>query len=629
VERTVGGRERQSAHRAFARRQLVLAVIEVAVVGLGSWGLCAVERMVTGKRRERAHGPCLRIHVVEPSAPGAGVYGVTQPDYLLMNNPCSQLSMYPDPNERDDPRYGLGLYDWAVQLGYHWDGDACRIGDGRTITPHDFLPRRVMAEYLRWFYRTLVAEAPPTVEILHHSTAAIDVVPQPDVRECVVLANGDVICVHHVVLTSGHTPNLPRRGASGVEASTPYPVQRYVDSLPDDASVGVTGMGLVATDIVTALTVGRGGRFVDEGSRMRYLRNGREPVIHLASRSGLPYCAKAVSGVDQTGEYEPAIATASLFDHRRRLANGGSTLDLRADLLPPILAEMQLRYYEQSANLAGGRIRADTVRRCLTSAWTNNQFDSAIDAYARQYGRFDAAEHFFGEPPHAYVSSKDYEQHLYQMVESDLDACLMPGGSSPVKHAYEVLRILRDPMRSAIEFGGISLSSYVDFQTNIRNRVHRLVAGPPALRSQQLLALMDAGIVRTAFGPAPTYSSDTDGGARIGSTALARPYFERVDHLIQGYLDDPTVHRSASPLLARLYETGRIRQFHYGEVEVGSIDMTEDFHPIGAAGEVSERIWVFGVLTEGIRYFNHYIPSPKSRIRAFVDVQTCVDRIAC
>ncbi len=47
-----------------------------------------------------------------------------------------------------------------------------------------------------------------------------------------------------------------------------------------------------------------------------------------------------------------------------------------------------------------------------------------------------------------------------------------------------------------------------------------------------------------------------------------------------------------------------------------------------AAGR-RDRIWVFGVLTEGIRYFNHYVPSPKSRIRAFVDVQTCVDRIAC
>ena len=30
------------------------------------------------------------------------------------------------------------------------------------------------------------------------------------------------------------------------------------------------------------------------------------------------------------------------------------------------------------------------------------------------------------------------------------------------------------------------------------------------------------------------------------------------------------------------------------------------------------------VLTEGYRHFNHYIPSPKSRIRAFEDLGACV-----
>jgi hypothetical protein len=612
-------------------------VIDVAVIGLGSWGLCALERLVTGKRRESRRGPAMRVHVVEPSAPGAGVYGLTQPDYLLMNNPCGQLSLYPDPNEFDSPRYGLGLYEWAVQFGYHWDGIACRIGDGRTITAHDFLPRRVMAEYLQWFYKALVAEAPPTLDIVHHSTAAVDIVAQLGGRELVLLANGGAIRVDHVILTSGHTPNLPRTGET-VQAQSPYPVQRYVDSMPDGISVGVSGMGLVATDVVTALTVGRGGSFVDEGSRMRYVRNGREPVIYLLSRSGLAYCAKSVSGVDQTGEYEPAIATAAVFEPRDPAVPGsrfGRSFDLRADLLPPIFAEMQLRYHTQSAQLAAGSDAAATVRRCLTSAWREGTYQQAIESCELRYGNFDPAEHFFGEPDRTYSSSAEYEQHVYDLVEADLDACLMPDGSSPVKHAYEVLRILRDPMRSAIEFGGISLDSYVDFQQNVRNRIHRLVAGPPALRSQQLLALMDAGVVRTAFGPGPRFSPGTAWGergtaaARISSSVFDKPFSQGVDHLIQGYLEDPTVHRSASPLLSRLYETGRIRQFRYRDLEVGSVDMSEDFHPIDASGRVADSIWVFGVLTEGIRYFNHYIPSPKSRIRAFVDVQTCVDRIAC
>jgi hypothetical protein len=42
---------------------------------------------------------------------------------------------------------------------------------------------------------------------------------------------------------------------------------------------------------------------------------------------------------------------------------------------------------------------------------------------------------------------------------------------------------------------------------------------------------------------------------------------------------------------------------------------------------VQTRIWLFGVLTEGIRHFTHYIPSPKSRIRAFEDIGACVAEI--
>jgi hypothetical protein len=31
------------------------------------------------------------------------------------------------------------------------------------------------------------------------------------------------------------------------------------------------------------------------------------------------------------------------------------------------------------------------------------------------------------------------------------------------------------------------------------------------------------------------------------------------------------------------------------------------------------------VLTEGVRYFTHYLPSPRSRLRAVLDAQDCVE----
>ena len=96
------------------------------------------------------------------------------------------------------------------------------------------------------------------------------------------------------------------------------------------------------------------------------------------------------------------------------------------------------------------------------------------------------------------------------MVETDLDEALTVGGS-PVKAAQEVLRILRDQLRSVIEFGGLSLESYIDFQSNVRGRINRLEAGPPPLRSQQLLALLDAGVARFPLGPNPDVRATDDG----------------------------------------------------------------------------------------------------------------------
>jgi hypothetical protein len=36
---------------------------------------------------------------------------------------------------------------------------------------------------------------------------------------------------------------------------------------------------------------------------------------------------------------------------------------------------------------------------------------------------------------------------------------------------------------------------------------------------------------------------------------------------------------------------------------------------------------MFGVMTEGVRHFTHYIPSPRSRMRAFEDLGACVEEI--
>lgn len=600
-------------------------MLDVAVVGMGPWGLAVLERLVTRAIDRSGDVPAFTVHVVEPSVPGPGVFGGDQPDYLILNTPCGEHSMYPFP-ERASGRLGTGFYEWAVASGYRWVEDRCEVGaGGRALSPHDFLPRRLMGEYLAWFYRCLVEEAPPGVRIVHHQTSAVDVTDAGG-RERVRLANGAVLEVDHVVVTTGHTPNERSRPAFML---APYPVEGLQRAIEAGASVAVRGMGLVAIDVVTALTRGRGGSFVRRNGRLRYLPSGEEPRIALFSRTGYPYCAKSLGAPDMTGGYRPAILTPEAVAALRKGTGGNGTsrrIDARHELLPLVLAEMTACYYHQAALLEEGAGAAATAVTRLAAAFEDRRFEEEVAALSARHGTFDAAAHLFLGEDEAFLSAKDYETRVGAMLGADVAAARVPNGASPEKRAQEVLRTLRDTLRAALEFGGLTAASHRDFQEHLRNRLARLVAGPPVPRSEQLLALMDAEVVRVPFGPSPAVLGSRH-GAVVVSRFLDRPHAERVDHVVVGHLDEPTAHRSASPLLRRLYDRGRIRQLQVDGEDVGSIDLDDDFHPRAASGRAETRLWFFGALTEGIRYYTAYLPSPASRVRAFLDAGRCAEQI--
>lgn len=597
-------------------------MIDVAVLGLGPWGLAVVERLVTKALVEEDPLP-MTIHVIEAGTPGAGVYGGEQPDYLILNTPCGQHSMHPYPDQASE-RLGTGFFEWATDSGYRWVGQRCEISDvGRPITPHDFLPRRLMGEYLAWFYRCLVDEAPNSVQLVHHAAQATDVISAGD-KERVVLDDGMVLIVDHVVVTTGHTANQPVTRSSKLSA---YPVSRFDTLIPPASSVAIGGMGLVAIDVVTALTTGRGGRFVPHGDGLRYHPSGNEPRISLFSRSGYPYCAKSIGCADMAGGYRPVVCTAETALALRLQAEAvGVGVDARQHLIPLMLTEMTIAFYAQAARLHSGPDAASSITATLADAWHTGRFETAVRDAARRFGDFDATAHFFVGEGELFVSSKDYQARVTEVLQSDVTEACVPDGASPVKAAYEVLRALRDTVRTVVEFGGLTLESHRDFQANVRTRIARIVAGPPVHRSEQLLALLDAEVVRIPFGPCPTVVLQGD-GAKVSSTSLDRPYRQHVDRVIAGHLDEPTIHRSASPMLSGLYRRGRIRQLRVDGEALGSIELTNDFHPVNANGTAESRIWIFGGLTEGARYYTAYIPSPVSRVRAFVDAGICADSI--
>jgi hypothetical protein len=499
-------------------------------------------------------------------------------------------------------------------------GDQHEGGD-KPVAPGDFLPRRVMGEYLHWYYRTLVAHLPPGVRVRHHATAALDITPGPDGGETIALGAGGLLSVDHAILTFGHVANRPP--SSGQSMHPPYALGEDARLAGAASTVAICGMGLVATDVVLMLTQGRGGRFEQHGERLRYLPSGREPSLRLVSRSGLPYRAKSTRVSQVPGRQQGFVFNTEAIAALR--ARGPAAIDFRAEVLPLLYREMSVRYHLQALQEAGDGAAAERWAGRLRGLRRLCDVDDAIATLAcgaAPAGPFDPAALFHGEAPDC-ASAQAYQRHFCASIGADLAPSERSG---PLNAACETLRVLRDGLRAVVEDGRLTLASSRDFHGRLRNDINRLVAGPPDWRLRQLLALADAGVLRVPYGPAPRIEP-AGGRWRIASTRLAEPHAEEVDLLVRGYLEDPRMDASASPLLDALYRAGRLNPWRYDDADkssVGSVAMDADEHPLDRDGRAQPRLWLFGALTEGARFFTHYIPSPSRGTRAYRDIDRCV-----
>lgn len=599
----------------------------VAVIGLGSRGLGVLERLVTTAKRAGAAAGRLRVDVVDPRCDGAGVHDRAQPDYLLLNTTCAHVSMFADEHtvgeEVDAP--GPSLYTWVTGRGLRMGADGYTVGtSGRDIRPTDFLPRRILGEYLGWCLDEVIRRRPGHVEVVLHRTSAVDLTSEPDGSITVTLADGDPVTVDHVFLTTGYTANAePPSGVDGAARliSEPYPLPDRLAAVRPGQTVAIAGFGLSALDVMAALTVGRGGRFVYDGIRASYEPSGDEPTMLFYSRSGTPCRARPLV-VEFGPKHPPLVLTHEAIDGLR-VVRGGS-LDFQADIMPLVFVEMRAAYRLCQARLAGGDAEAELLRH-MRSAGDVGELLALLDKLDAQHGGFDAEAIFLGTHDMPLTDADAYQGWMLDVIEADLREGVRGFTGSPLKAGLDVLRQLRDTMRYIVDYGGLTAASLEDFNGRIVPLINRAVVGPQFERHAELAALVRAGLAVTRFGPAPRVAYDADARRwTIESTRLATAYRAGADWLCAGYVGLPTVGSSASPLLRSLYEKGWLRPFAPGSRSVVGADVDADQHPRGRDGQPDRRIWMLGPLHEGATFYTNLVPSPQTWSRPIFDAHRCV-----
>ncbi len=586
----------------------------VAIIGLGSRGLGVLERIAALAGDEQ-----IAVEVIDPSGTGAGVHDTGQPDYLLLNTTCGQISMFPDRRSVGTATAAEGptLHEWAVSRGHRLAADGFTVGpEGRELRPTDFLPRRMLGEYLAWFFEQLRPALAGRLAV--HRTEAVDMAAAAGGGLIIALADGTRVPADHAFLTTGYTRNTSP--ADGTFIADPYPLPERLAAVEPGQTVAIGGFGLSAIDVISCLTVGRGGRFRRDQGDVAYLPSGAEPAVLLYSRSGVPGRARPLVTRFEIS-YDPLVFTPGAIDELRRRRGGPrAPLDFGADVMPLILTEMRIAYRLGQARCTGPD--AEQALAGELRGASRAGISARLDELDAELGRFDAAAVLDGSAGLRLGDSAAYQRWFADTLRRDLGEGLQGFAWSPVKAALDILRELRDTFRYAADFGGLTEDSQDDFYLRVVPLVNRAVVGPQYERHDELLALMAAGVVHVPFGPAPAVGR-SGGSWTLTSTRLGVPEQRDADWLVSAQVPLPAVGCSASPLLGALARKGWIRPSRPGSALVPGIDVDRDQHPVAADGTSNQRIWVLGPLCEGATFYNNLVPSPGVYSRPVADAHRC------
>ncbi|QDQ10710.1 FAD/NAD(P)-binding protein [Streptomyces spectabilis] len=506
----------------------------LVIVGAGPRATGLIERIAANAPTLYA-GARLDIHLVDPYPPGPGrIWREGQSPLLWMNSHAQDVTLFTDDTvEVAGPvRPGPALHEWAGV-------------DGQT-----FAGRPTQGAYLRWVYETSVAALPPGIAVHHHARRALRLTgpragrqrvwlegsPRPLLGDLVILAQGHLDAEPDA--EQRHLARHARRHGL-VHLPPDFTADSDLSALEPGQNVLVRGFGLAFVDLMVLLTEGRGGRYDGD----TYVPSGREPVLYVGSRRGVPYHSKLGYTWDD-GERPPLPRHLGPAQIDELLARPGG-LDFGRDVWPLVEKELGFAHYHRL-------------------------FGAHPERTAMAWHDFD--EKYASCPPgspelHALVSAAvpDPADRLdLAALDHPLDGVRHSSyeGLQEGLRAYITADLTRrhDPEHSpdlAVFLGLLSVYGQLTRLGDIGPWWHGyfsyLASGPPGPRLRQLLALSRAGIVR--FLGAGLRIEARDGVFRATSATVPGQHVE-ARALVEARLPQPTLARTRDPLLRALHAEG-------------------------------------------------------------------------
>ncbi|WEO98314.1 FAD/NAD(P)-binding protein [Streptomyces sp. FXJ1.172] len=505
---------------------------QLVIVGAGPRGTGLLER-IAANAPELYAGTGLDIHLVDPHPPGGGrIWREEQSPLLWMNSHAEDVTMFTDETvAMDGPvREGPTLHEWA---GLH----------GGT-----FAGRQLQGRYLRWVYERALAALPEGITVHHHSRRALRVSGPREGRQQVWLEGRPrPLLADLVILALGHLDaELPDEQAE----LAAYAREHGLVHLPPDFTadtdlsplrpgepVLVRGFGLAFVDLMVLLTEGRGGRY--EGDT--YVPSGREPVLYVGSRRGVPYHSKI--GYDWSGDRPPLPRFFGPAEVEGLLARPAG-FDFRRDVWPLVEKELGFAHYHRL-------FTAHPERTAMAWAGFEEKYTAADGpaetralvgaAVPDPADRLDLAALDHPLEGVRYASHEAFQDGLRAYVENDLNRRHDPSYSADFAVFLGLLSVYGQIVR--LGNAGSWWHGFFSY----------LASGPPGPRLRQMLALSRAGLLRFV-GAGMTVTAE-DGVFRAASPTVPG-FCVEARALVEARLPAPTVGRARDDLLRDLHADG-------------------------------------------------------------------------
>ncbi|MFE7272195.1 FAD/NAD(P)-binding protein [Streptomyces sp. NPDC057623] len=585
------------------------ATASLALVGAGPRGTSVLERLCASAPELLPPGTRLTVHVIDPAPPGPGhVWRTAQSPELLMNTVASQVTLFTDDSvDCSGPiRPGPSLYDWAAgELG-----------------PDEYPTRARYGRYLEWVFARVVGAAPPAVRVETYAARAVRLDDAPDGSQVLTLDDGRVLPgLTAVVLAQGHLPTAgdatQRRLASyagrhGLRYVAPAnPADVDLSALAPGEPVLLRGLGLNFFDHMALLTTGRGGRFArtGDGQGLRYLPSGDEPRLYAGSRRGIPHQARGDNAKGPYGRHLPLVLTPEVIAGFRKRADSGEAPDFLAEIWPLVAKEVETVYYAALLPLiprAAGARRRPVVPEFVERFLAIPHRDPREAGLLAEFGVPERERWSWDRISRPYTGCEfadpgQWRDWLLAYLREDAAQAARGNLRGPLKSALDVLRDLRNELRLIVDHGGLTGASRRDHLDRWYTPLNAFLSiGPPRRRVEELVALVEAGVVEVL---GPRLEVRGEEGAWVAHSPDVPGSAVRATALVEARLPEPDLRRSADDLLARLLRTGQCRPHTVDGHETGGVDVTQrPYHLIDRQGQAHARRFAFGVPTEGVHW---------------------------